>query len=207
VDIDPVIALRTVDRDEPVRLALRRQAQEAGHGDVAGKLAGGAAVGRLAVLRDEAAIDQDGGAVGEAERRDHLIAGAAIARRRAEIELMVVGEAAAHADAVIVERLGCRERSRQRAGRGGNGGVALGDEAFLPEQALDLPGAEPEQGEERAGGEHAGPEQRAAARHDGVAWLTQSRESVRVRWSRIDERALPMDHASFDRRAARASSG
>src|SRR6185312_3287713 len=190
VDIDPVIALRTVDRDEPVRLALRRQAQEAGHGDVAGKLAGGAAVGRLAVLRDEAAIDQDGGAVGEAERRDHLIAGAAIARRRAEIELMVVGEAAAHADAVIVERLGCRERSRQRAGRGGNGGVALGDEAFLPEQALDLPGA--------------GPEQRAAARHDGVAWLTQSRESVRVRWSRIDERALPMDHASFDRRAARA---
>src|SRR6185437_2611806 len=184
VDIEPVIALGAVGRDEPMRLAQGRQAQQAGHGDVAGEFAGRAALGRLAVLRDEAAIDQDGGAVGHAERRDHLISRATVARGRAEIELLIVGEAAADADAVILERPRRSERLRQRDRRRGDGGMALGDQALFPEQALDLPGAEPEQDEERTGRPNAWPERRAAAARGGPRPAQPGPPSARWRyWS------------------------
>src|SRR6185437_8677726 len=133
-------------------------AQQALDRDGAARLAGRARRLVLQIAGYPAAIDEKQAAVGEAQRRDDVIAGGAALAAGAEKELVVVEELAGRADMAEFHRAGIRGAARHIGGRRRDRGCARGDQPFLPVQPLELPDPEPDKNQEGGQRHHRRPE-------------------------------------------------
>ena len=145
------------------RAARLVHAHQAGDGDGALRLPGGAAFRIAFLARHEAAIDEDRGAVGLRQRRDHPGAGTEFGRG-IDQRFPGIVENAFEAQAAVFVVAGvdaCPLRlCRRGCGLGMDAGVDAGDQVAFPEETLHLPGAERgqrkdgedgERGEDQAG--------------------------------------------------------
>lgn len=101
----------------------------------------------LLVVRNEAAIDEQETAVGKLQRRVDVKARGAVVGGE-KMPFLVVDIAASHCYPAIfdIAASGCERLDiGQRHGRGSLTRGDIGEQAFLPLQALDLPGAERQQ--------------------------------------------------------------